>query len=495
MLKNNYKTGHWLLALLLLLPLPLLGGKEDVRIELHLEPPHLDPTQTPAATVAEATYHNIFQGLTRINRKGEVEPLLAQTWKISEDGLRYDFYLQPGVVFHNQQPFTAEVAAFSLTRLLNPEAGNPQRNLYSSIREINPRGSHRLELVLNRPDSLLLFRLGLSAAVMVEPSSAATNKQHPVGTGPYEFVSWRVGQSLELQAFPNYWHDQPEIRRASLTFTSNRIELEASLTDGEVDFYPNISPMASVKRLADRGDYQINDGVTEGQTLLVFNHAHPALADLRVRRAINHAVDKRRLLDIFPKASPALIGSHFSPLHPAYVDLVDFYPHNPDKARKLLEEAGYAQGLKLRFKVPPPLYAQQLSLYLVDDLEKVGIQVDLERISWTEWLQQVFRESNYDLTVIAHVEPLDMDIYARDDYYFNFKSEAFQKLWRQIETTQDEALRNQLFVQAQKYLAEQAAQVYLHIKPQQSIRKVGLEGFWENAPIPAVVISELYWDN
>jgi len=495
MKKNNGVLKVCFLALLLFLSFPLLAGKDSVRIELHLEPPHLDPTLTPSATVAEATYNNVFQGLTRINREGEVKPLLAMDWEVSDDGLQYVFHLQPGVVFHNQQPFTAEVAAFSLRRLLDPEAGNPQRNLYSSIREINPQGRHRLEVLLHRPDSLLLFRLGLSAAVMVEPSSVENNTQHPVGTGPYEVVSWQPGQPLELQAFPNYWHPPPTIRRASISFTSNRIELEASLADGEVDFYPNISPMSSLKRLADRGDYQINDGVTEGQTLLVFNHAHPALADRRVRRAINHAVDKRRLLGIFPKASPALIGSHFSPLHPAYVDLVDFYPHSPDEARKLLKEAGYAQGLKLRFKVPPPLYAQQLSLYLVDDLERVGIQVDLERISWTEWLQQVFRESDYDLTVIAHVEPLDMDIYARDDYYFNFKSETFQALWQQIETTQDEALRNQLFAQAQKYLAEQAAQVYLHIKPQQSIRKVGLEGFWQNAPVPAVVISELYWEN
>jgi peptide/nickel transport system substrate-binding protein len=493
-MNKNYIKAVWMMAFLLLWSLPLLANKEEVRIELHLEPPHLDPTLTPAATVAEATYNNIYEGLTRINREGEVEPLLAQGWDVSADGLRYDFYLQPGVVFHNQQPFTAEVAAFSLRRLLDPEAGNPQHNLYSSIREINPRGRHRLELVLNRPDNLLLFRLGLSAAVMVEPNSAATNKEHPAGTGPYEFIAWKAGEALKLQAFPNYWHDQPEIRRASLTFTSNRIELEASLTDGEVDFYPNISPMASVKRLADRADYQINDGVTEGQTVLVFNHAHPALSDLQVRRAINHAVDKRRLLKIFPKASPTLIGSHFSPMHPAYVDLVDFYPYDPDKARKLLKEAGYARGLKLNFKVPPPLYAQQLSLYLMDDLEAVGIQVELQRISWTDWLQEVFQDKDYDLTIIAHVEPLDMDIYAREDYYFNFQNETFRKLWQQIETTQDEAARNQLFAQAQYHLAEQAAQVFLHIKPQQSIHKVGLKGFWQNAPIPAVVISELYWD-
>ncbi|WP_416886814.1 ABC transporter substrate-binding protein [Marinospirillum sp.] len=486
---------RWLIGVAVLaLSLPLLAERDQVRIELHLEPPHLDPTRTPAATVAEATYGNIFQGLTRINRDGEVEPLLAQRWTVSEDGLEYVFYLQPGVYFHNQQPFTPQVAVFSLKRLLDPEAGNPQRSLFSSIREVTPLGRDRLRVRLHRPDSLLLFRLGLSAAVMVEPKSVANNPNHPVGTGPYAVASWDQGRLLELRAFPHYWRDQPPIRHAVISFTSNRLELEASLAEGEVDFYPNISPMEAVVRLATRGDYRVNDGVTEGQTLLVFNHAHPALADIRVRRAINHAVDKRALLLAFPTASPALIGSHFSPLHPAYVDLVDFYPHDPARARALLAEAGYEQGLTLRLKVPPPLYARQLSLHLAEQLEAVGIEIDMQRIGWPDWLEQVFTDRDYDLTLVAHVEPLDMDIYARENYYFNFDSETFRQLWQAIETSQDEAERNRLLGKAQVYLAEAAAQVFLHIKPQQSIRKKGLRGFWENAPVPAVILEELYWE-
>ncbi|WP_177203436.1 ABC transporter substrate-binding protein [Marinospirillum celere] len=481
--------------LLVVLFMPTLAVADRVRIELHLMPPHLDPTLTPSATVSEATYNNIYQGLTRINRHGEVKPNLASSWEVSEEGRVYTFTLQPGVRFHNGQPFNAEVAAFSLERLLDPATQNPQRHLFAHIQEIQVVSLLRLQIRLQRPDNLLLFRLGLAAAVMVEPESADNNSRHPIGTGPYEFVSWLEGQPLELAAFQNYWGAQPRIQRASISFTSNRIELEASLSEGAIDLYPNISPLESVVRLASRGDYVLYDGLSEGQTLLAFNHQHPALVDRRVRRAINHAVDKKGLLDIYPKSNPPLIGSHFSPLHPAYLDLSDRYPYDPGKAKKLLAEAGYASGLELTFKVPPPLYARQASLHLSAYLEAVGIRLDVQRVSWSKWLDEVFYGKNYDLTVVAHVEPFDIDIYARDDYYFNYHNPGFDQLWKQIEQEQDEAKRNHLLQQTQLLLAEDAAHVFLHIKPQQSIRKKNLKGFWENSPVPAVILEELYWEN
>lgn len=485
------KIRLWAL-LWLLFAWPVGASETHVGIELHLRPPHLDPTLTPAASVAEATYNNIYQGLTRINRHGEVEPLLADSWEVSADGLRYVFSLKPDVLFHNGQPFDAQVAAFSLRRLLDPEAGNPQRFLFSSIASVTPLGRDQLEIKLHRPDSLLLFRLGLSAAVIVEPESVANNKTAPVGTGPYEFISWKPMQAVELRFFSDYWGSQPPIRQASISFTPNRIEMESSLA--EVDFYPNLSPMSSVIQLAKRDDYLLNDVITEGETLLVLNHAHPALADRRVRRALSHAVDQRGLLTIYPEARPPLIGSHFSPLHPAYIDLSDRYPYDPERARQLLAEAGYSEGLELLFKVPPPLYAQQGSLHIAEDLEAVGVQVQLKRASWPQWLADVFQGKAYDLTLIAHVEPLDLDIYARDDYYFNYHDETFNQLWREIERATEKIERHRLLQKAQRHLAEEAVHVFLHMRPQKSIRKAGLMGTWKNAPVPAIVIEELYWE-
>jgi len=119
--------------------------------------------------------------------------------------------------------------------------------------------------------------------------------------------------------------------------------------------------------------------------------------------------------------------------------------------------------------------------------------VALVRLGWTEWLGQVFESRDYDLTMVAHVEPFDMDIYARDDYYFNYASDEFKALWGEIERTPDTAERHRLLERAQRHLAEEAVNVFLFMKPQQVIRKAGLGGVWQNAPIPAVPLEELYW--
>ena len=484
---------HWygLVVLGLLAFVGVASASEEVRVELQLRPPHLDPTLTPSATTAEAMHLNVFQGLTRIDREGQVQPALASHWRTSGDGRQLILGLQPDITFHDGQPFTAESAAFSLERLLDPEAGNPQRHLFSAIERVEVAGPYRLRLHLSRPDALLPFRLGLSAAVMVHPYSAATNAERPVGTGPYRVDGWRRDE-LHLSAYPGYWQASPAISRGIFTFTANRLEMENALAEGLIDLYPDGSTLLSHPQLSLRSDYVMQDGLSEGQVIVALNHARPPLDDLRVRRALSHAVNRQALLSIYPSAEPPVIGSHFSPLHPAYVELAERYPHSPKRARELLAEA-QAEGLELTLTLPPTIYAERASLFIASDLEAVGIRVRLERLSWQEWLERVFTNRDYALTLVAHVEPFDLDIYARDDYYFNYRSETFRALWERIEAAQEESERHALLGEAQRHLAEEAVNVFLFMKPQQAIYKANLGGVWQNAPIPAVPLEELYW--
>lgn len=484
-------------SLLLAVLMSLSGAtlaQQSLRVDLQLEPPHLDPTRTASATTAETVHRNVFQGLTRIDRHGDVQPGLAEHWEVSEDGLRYHLRLRKGVRFHDGHRFDAEVAAYSLQRLLSEHAGNPQRVLYRAIREVEVTGSHEIVLHLSQPNSLLPFRLGLSAAVMVHPDSVHTNVTRPVGTGPYVFQGWERGSGVRLEAFAGYWGRAPAIEHATFTYTSNRLELEGGLAEGLIDLYPDASSLMSHMALSHRADYRIKDGFSEGEVLLALNHARQPFGDRRVRRALSHAVNREALLDIYPAISPPLIGSHFSPRHPAYVDLADRYPHDPGRARELLAEAGYADGASLTLTVPPTQYAELSSLYIAADLEAVGIEVTLERVDWPEWLEQVFNERDYDMTIVAHVEPMDIDIYARDDYYFNYHDADFQALWERIEAEQQTPVRHSLLGEAQRHLADQAVNVFLFLKPQQAIHKAGLKGVWSDAPIPAVVLQELEWE-
>ncbi|MFP4138130.1 MAG: ABC transporter substrate-binding protein [Halomonas sp.] len=491
-MRRRIPLGPALLALILLVAADAVA-RDTVRIELQLTPPHLDPTTTPSATTAEAVHLNVFEGLTRIDRKGRVQPLLAEAWRVEEEGRVLRLALARGVRFHDGRRFDAETARFSLARLLDPEEGNPQRHLFAAIEAVEVVDDHTLRLHLSRPDALLPYRLGLSAAVMVHPASAQANREAPVGTGPYRVDGWK-DEALHLERFDDYWGDRPAIRAARITFTANRIELENSLSEGAIDLYPDGSSLSSHLQLAQRHDYVIEEGLSAGETLLAVNHAREPLGDRRVRRALAHAIDRQAMLDIYPGIRPPLIGSHFSPLHPAYVDLADRYPHDPQRARALLDEAGQADGLRLHLVLPTTIYAERAGLYVAADLEAVGIEVTVERLGWRDWLERVFEARDYDLTLISHVEPLDLDIYAREEYYFNYRNPEFDALWARIEAAQEETERHALLGQAQRLLADDVAAVYLFLKPHQSIRKARLEGAWRDAPIPAVPIAEMSWE-
>ncbi|CAM4097179.1 ABC transporter substrate-binding protein [Vreelandella rituensis] len=487
----------WLLSAFLMMmgttELVVANDQEKVTIDRQLKPPHLDPTLTASASTAEVTHMNVFQGLTRIDEQGRVQPALARLWEVSADGLKIIFELQPGVSFHDGRVLDAETVVYSLKRLLAPDSGNPQQPLYHAIENVESVNSHQVALTLSHPDSLLPFRLGLSAAVIVHPASASSNRLHPVGTGPYAFGNWE-NEHLILQRFDKYWGPIPAIKKAVFTFTANRLELENSLSEGRVDLHSDASPLTTNLQLTLRGDYIMEGGHSEGEVIVAINHAHEALADKRVRQALAHAIDRQRLLTIYPDTSPPLIGSHFSPNHPAYVDLADYYPYDPVQARALLEKAGYGDGLALTLSLPPPIYAERGGLYVVDDLEAVGIDIQIERLEWGEWLSRVFTDKQYDLTLVSHVEPMDIGIYAREDYYFNYDSPEFSQLWQRIKMTQKDERRHALLGEAQRHLAEDAVNVFLYMKPQHSIRRTGLQGVWLDAPIPAVVLEELYWE-
>lgn len=469
------------------------GPPDSVTIDRQLRPPHLDPTRTASASTAEVSHLNVLQGLTRIDRHGKVLPCLATAWRVSDDGRELLLRLRKGVRFHDGNRFDSAVVHYSLNRLLDPEAGNPQRQLYQAIARVETAGPYRVRLHLRYPDSLLPFRLGLAAAVMVHPDSAHSNLTAPIGTGPYRVVPWDGG-AVELRRFDGYWGDPPAMKKAVFTFTANRLELENSLSEGRVDLHSDVSPLPIHVQLALRGDYEILKGQSEGEVILAMNHANPALADIRVRRAISLAIDKDELLSIYRGVSPTPIGSHFSPRHPAYVDLTGRYPYDPQRARALLADAGYADGLSLTLRLPPPIYAERGGLHIASNLEAVGIGMTVERLSWGEWLKQVFRDTDYDLTLISHVEPMDIGIYARRDYYFNYDNPDFRALWRHIQRTQESTGRNALLAAAQRMLADDAVNVFLYMKPRHSIHRRGLKGMWRDAPIPAMVVEELYWE-
>lgn len=467
-------------------------AREDIIIGLQLEPPVLDPTLTASATAGEIVYCNVFEGLTVLNEEGNPSPRLASDWQINHDGLHYDFTLRKDVRFHDGRPFNARVAAQSLSRIIAEDSSNPQRHWFKRVSHVEALDQERLRIHLHKPDAFLPFALALPAAVIVHPESVPENKDRPVGTGPFRFVSWNKGHSLILERSDDYWGDQPALRRAKYIFMHTRPHVHTALTEGLVDVMLDAVEMSS--RFTIRPDYKMVTRNLDSQVIMAMNNASPLLSDIRVRRAISHAVNRDRLLDLYGKGiKPLPIGSHFSPDHPAYVDLTGRYPFDPEKARQLLNQAGVTPGTEISLIVPPTLYGRTCGLEIAASLENIGFEVNFEEFDWHRWLSQVFEKKQYELTVIAHVEPMDLNIYARDDYYFNYDNAGFQPLWQKVLNARTRAELHARLRKAQKMITQDAVNVFLFMLPHKNVVNRRVKGMWEKTPVPCFVLEDLYW--
>lgn len=468
------------------------AARDDVRLGLTLEPPALDPTTVAAAAVGEMVYANVLEGLTVLDAEGRIAPRLATSWSLSADRKQLDLNLRTGVRFHDGRPFNAEVAAWAVNRIIAVDSKNPQKKWFERVQSAQAVNATRLRMNLKAPDPFLPYALALPAAVILHPGSVATADQHPVGTGPFRFARWDKGARVVLERNAAYWGKQPVLARAEFAFVGGRTEGEALLTEGAVDGL--ISVTDRVQMFQGRPDIQVLRRQIEQKVLLAINNARPPFNDLRVRRALSHGV-RREAFKVFygEDLQPVFIGSHFSPNHQAYVDLVQRYPYDPVQARALLKAAGVKPGTKVPLVVPPTRYGRIGSVSLAEDLENLGFQVDIINVSWTDWLSQVFNKKDFALSLIAHVEPMDLNIYARDDYYFNYSNAEFKKTWDQVMDAPNEPELLRGLEQAQRRIAEDAVNVFLFMVPQTFVLNRKLQGLWVNTPVPATVLEDVRW--
>ena len=491
-----------LAALLWLAPLcalacagaPAARAADTVTVGMQLEPPVLDPTANPAAAISEALYGNVFEGLVQLAPDASVRPALAVSWDISNDGLTYTFHLRSGVRFHDGAAFDADTARYSLERALAPGSVNPQRSRIEAIRTIEALDAHTLRLTLSRRSGGLLQSLAWGAFVMVEPRSAAGNSTRPVGTGPFRFAAWRRGDALILERNPDYWGRPALLRRVTFKFIADPTAAYAALMAGDVDAFSAYPAPENMAQFAADRRFKVFVGGTEAKTILALNNRRAPLSLEPVRRAIAYALDRRALIDgaMFGYATP--IGSHFAPHGPDYVDLTGMYPHDPARARELLAAAGYPHGFALALKLPPPSYARRAGEIVAAQLAQVGIRVSIENLEWAQWLDQVFTRHDYDMSIVAHAEPMDYDIYARDDYYFGYSNPQFKALIAALDDSVDPARRHELLASIQRKLAEDSVNGFLFELPRLAVWNAHLHDIELDDPLGSIGLARAFDD-
>ncbi|MCC6009191.1 MAG: ABC transporter substrate-binding protein [Rhodobacteraceae bacterium] len=472
---------------------PAPAEARGVVVGMQLEPPGLDPTAGAAAAIREVTYANIFEGLTRFMGDGSVAPALARSWEISEDGLVYTFALAEGVLFHDGTPMTAADVKFTLDRARDPDSTNAQKQLFANIDSVEVIDDLTVQVTLSTPQGGFLGNMAWGDAVILSPGSAATNATNPVGTGPFRFAQWVQGDRVELVRNDDYWGEPARLDSVTFKFISDPNAAFAAMMAGDIDVFPGYPAPETLSLFEADPRFQLLLGSTEGETILSTNNTSGPLADVRVRRAIAHALDRQEIIDgaMFGFGTP--IGTHFPPHSPDYLDLTHLSEHDPDLSRQLLAEAGFADGLRLRLTLPPPSYARRGGEIVAAQLRAVGIETETSNVEWAQWLEQVFRNTDYDLTIIAHVERDDINIYAREDYYFNYDNPAFRQLMADLDLATDPMDRREILHAAQRMIAEDYVNGFMFQIGRTGVAAAGLRGLWGNVPTPANDMTAVYW--
>ncbi|RLL72754.1 ABC transporter substrate-binding protein [Paenirhodobacter hankyongi] len=480
------------LAALALSATAAIAAPDAVTLGMVLEPPNLDPTAGAAAAIDEVVYANLFEGLTRFGPDGAVLPALARSWEVSEDGTSYTFHLVTGATFHDGTGFDAEDVKFSLDRARAEDSANAQKALFAGIAAVEVIDPATVKVVLSAPDGAFPAKMAWGDAVIVAPESVATEATHPVGTGPFALADWVQGDHVTLAAYPGYWGAKPALAKATFRFIADPTAAFAAVMSGDVDAFPNFPAPETLVQFQADPRFKVMVGTTEGETILAMNNRTPPLNNVQVREAIAHAINRQDIIDgaMFGYGTP--IGTHFAPHNPDYEDLTALSAYDPGKSKALLAAAG-AEGLTLRLALPPPTYARRGGEIVAAELAAVGIRTEITNLEWAQWLEQVFKGHDFDLTIVSHTEPADINIYARPDYYFGYNNPDFVSLMSELDRATDPATRRTLTQRAEETIARDYVNAYLFQLAKTGVANAKLEGLWLNAPTPANDLTQVHW--
>ena len=483
--------GLVLLAAAGLAPAAAPGG---LTVQITAEPPGLDLTATPASATATVVFYNVQEALVKVDQHGKLSPWLAERWHTTDD-LNYTFFLKQGVRFHNGRALTAEDVKFALDRARNPETKHPHRADYADITAIHVRDPHTVTISLSKLNAMFLLNLARQGSVIYPREAVEQQKSQPVGTGPFMLARWDRGDRIVLQKNPEYHvKGLPRLDQVTFRFIPDANAALAALQAGDIDVMGFGLGPESVEVVRRAPNLQVITGETTSDVILALNNAKKPYSDVRVRRALTHAVNKDEVVKGAMFGFGRVLGSNVDPLNPYFVDLAKAVPHSVEKAKALLAEAGYPGGFDAVLRVPPQYpYTVRTGEVLVGQLAKAGVRVKLEQIEWGQWLDRIYKNADYDMTIIGHAEAWDAKNYANPKYYFRYDSPKFQEVYAKSETTLDVKKRRELYAQLQRIMVDEAPVVWLYAYPRLVAAKKGVLGIWKDLPTPSMDLAEVSW--
>lgn len=427
-----------------------------VNIRLALEPTNLDIRQTAGVALDQVLIDNVYQGLVSRTPDQKIVASLASAWTVSSDALTYTFTLRDGVTFDDGQALTPDDVVWSLTQHRD-ESTWANSSTLSHVSSISATGN-TITLTLSSPDSQLLWNLTGRAGIILKKGDTVDYKTKANGTGPFTLKSWNQGANITLARNDAYWGDKAKVAEVVFDIIPDNQAAISAAQSGEVDVITGFDATLS-SQVEKGGDFSVVKGSATDKFVLAFNSTKAPLNDTRVREAIRLAIDHNAIIAAVGSGKP-LYGPIPQP-DPGYQDLSSTISHDPAKAKQLLADAGVS-NLTLTLTVPS-FYGTTIPQLLTSNLADAGITLKVNSVDFTTWLNDVYTNKNYDLSLVDHAEPRDFgNTWANGSYYFTFNNPQVQSLYQQaIAATSDQQV-DDLLAQAAKIVADDNAADWLY---------------------------------
>jgi peptide/nickel transport system substrate-binding protein len=447
-----------------------------------LEPASMDAWHNTAASIPQVLLYNVYETLVKVDSDGQLKPLLAQAWEVSPDRLTYTFHLNPAAKFASGKPVDAAAVVANIQRMQSdPKLTETLRAQLAVVASTAVVEEHIVQIKLTRPSLMWLYDMTTTVGMIVDPSNTADLANASAGSGPFVFKAHDKGQSVTLAINSSYWGTPARFDEVTFRYYSDPNAENAAMLSGDLDVISSLQAPDAMSQFADTSRFTTINGTTNGEVVLGLNHKSKALSNLKVRQALTMAIDRKALMDTVWNGQGTLIGSMAVPTDPWYEDLSGTNAYDPTKAKALLKEAGYADGLTLRMRVPVVPYAVKSAQFVASQLRDVGVTVKVEELDFGRWISEVFTNGDYDLTIVAHTEPRDFPKFANPKYYWHYDSKKFQQLYQAADSAPDEAKAIAGMKESLRYLANDAAAIWLFDLPNLVITKNTITGLPQNA--------------
>ncbi|MFP5204788.1 MAG: ABC transporter substrate-binding protein [Acidobacteriota bacterium] len=439
---------------------------DTVVFDIESSPNSLDPR---VGTDAQSEHIDelLFDGLVQRNAQFQFVPALAASWQ-QPDPRTLIFHLREGVRFADGRPLTARDVAWTIDSMRSGVVLSPKAAAYASVASVETPDPHTVVFHLKHADNFLLENLSSSAMGIVPYGSGSDFWQHPVGTGPFRFVSQQIDQNVVIERNPLSWSLHPKIGRVRFAVVPDAITMALELEKGSADVAVNAIPMDAVPVLARRRDLVVQDAPGTVIQYLAFNLRDPILEHVQVRQAIACAIDRALIIR-------TLLGGHAQPAvsllpssHWAWTGEVAHYEYDPARANRLLDDAGYPRGpdgirFHLTMKTSTDVGTRVLAAVFQQQLAKAGIALDLRSYEFATFYSDVVRGAfqMYSLRWIGGNENPDIFSYAFSTARFaprggnrgRYSNPQLDRLLDDAAATPDPARQRSDYIAAQRILA------------------------------------------